>query len=70
MRVLLRILEGQEAGPVFLVEGLVHILLRLVVDANQDQRAEEVAEAQKARRVEEVVRIEWAAVEGLPRGSS
>lgn len=34
------------------------------------QRAEEVAEAQKARRVEEVVRIEWAAVEGLPRGSS
>lgn len=70
MRVLLRILEGQEAGPVFLVERLVHILLRLVVDANQDQRAEEVAEAQKARRVEEVVRIEWAAVEGLPRGSS
>lgn len=36
MRVLLRILEGQEAGPVFLVERLVHILLSLVVDANQD----------------------------------
>lgn len=34
------------------------------------QRAEGVAEAQKARRVEEVVRIGWAAVEGLPRGSS
>ena len=31
---------------------------------------EEVAEAQKARRVEEAVRIEWEVVEGLPWGSS
>lgn len=66
-----KILEDQEAGPVFLVvEHLVHILLSLVVDANQDQRVEEVAEVRKARRVEEVVRIGWVAGAGLPRGSS
>lgn len=34
------------------------------------QKVEEVAEARKARRVEEVVRIEWVVGEGPPQGSS
>lgn len=33
---MVKILEGREAGPVFPVEHLVHILLSLAVDANQD----------------------------------
>lgn len=34
---MVKILEDQEAGPVFpVVEHLVHILLSLSVDANQD----------------------------------
>lgn len=70
MCVLVKIHEGREAGPAFQVERLVHILLSLVVDANQDQKVEEVAEARKARRVEEVVRIEWVVGEGPPQGSS
>lgn len=65
-----KILEGREAGPVFPVEHLVHILLSLAVDAYQDQRVEGVAEVRKAHRVEEVVHIGWVAVEGLPQGSS
>lgn len=70
MCVLVKIHEGREAGPAFQVERLVRILLSLVVDANQDQKVEEVAEARKARRVEEVVRIEWVVGEGPPQGSS
>lgn len=57
-----KIPEGGEAGPVFLVERLVQILLSLVVDAYQGQRVEEVAEARKVRRAEVVVHIEWVVV--------
>lgn len=70
MCVPVQILEGQEAGPAFQVEHLVRILLSPGVDANQDQKVEAVVEAQKARRAEEVVRIEWVAGEGPPQGSS
>lgn len=72
MCVLVKILEGHGAGPVSQVECPVHILLSLVVGANQDRTVEEVAEARKARRVEEVVRIGWTVVvvETLPWGSS
>lgn len=34
------------------------------------RKAEEAAGAQKARRAEAEVRIEWSAAAGLPRGSS
>lgn len=70
MCVPVKILEDQEAGPVFQVECLVHILLSLVADVKQDRTVEEGAEARKARTVEEVVHIEWAVAEGLPRGGS
>lgn len=58
MGVLVKILEDQEACPVFQVECLVHILSSLVVDVKQDRMVEEMAEARKARRFEEVVHIE------------
>lgn len=70
MRVLVKILEGREAGPVFLVARLVHILLILVGDTTRDRKAEEAAGARKARRAEAEVRIEWPAAAGLPQGSS
>lgn len=70
MCVLVQIHEGQEAGPSFQVERLVGILVSPGVDGNQDQKAEEVAEARKARRIEEVVHIECVVEEGPPKGSA
>lgn len=69
--VLVKTPEGQQAGPVSQAEHLVHILLCLMVDACLEQMVEEeeeVAEAQKAHRAEEVVHIEWVVAWGLPKG--
>lgn len=64
--VLVKIPEDQQAGPVSQAEHLVHILLRLEVDACLEQMVEEVGEAQKAHTAGEVVHIVWVVALGLP----
>lgn len=64
--VLVKIPEDQQAGPVSQAEHLVHILLCLVVGACLEQMVEEVGEAQKAHRAEEVVHSVWVVALGLP----
>lgn len=67
--VLVKIPEGQQAGPVSQAEHLVHILLGLMVDASLEHKVEELAEAQKAHRAEEVVHSEWVVAQGLLRAA-
>lgn len=68
VHVLVKIPEGQQAGPVSQAGHLVHILLRLVVGECLEQMVEEVAEARKVHIAEEVVHIEWVVAQGLPKG--